>query len=57
MTRDSKGKYAKAERTAPLLTRKAPTRRSKGVSQGNRTRASKRRRAALALFGVTLDAR
>ncbi len=54
MTRDSKGRYSKAERTAPLLTRKAPTRRSMGVAKGNRTKASKRRRAALAMFGVYL---
>jgi hypothetical protein len=57
MTRDSHGKFARAERTAPLLTRKAVTARSKAVAQGNRTRRSNERRRALAMFGVTLDAR
>ncbi len=52
--RDNRGKYAKPERTAPLLVRKAVTARSKAVSRGNRTRASNRRRAALAMFGVVL---
>lgn len=57
MTRDSHGKFARAERTAPLLVRKAATARSKAVAQGNRTRRSNERRRALAMFGVTLDAR
>ncbi len=55
--RDNRGKYAKPERTAPLIVRKALTARSKAVSLGNRTRRSNERRRALAMFGVTLDAR
>ena len=52
--RASDGRFAVAERTAPVLVRKAKTRRSAAVAKGNRTRASKRRRAALAMFGVAL---
>lgn len=52
--RDNRGKFTRAERTAPLLVRKAVTARSKGVAQGNRLRASLRRRRALAMFGVYL---
>jgi hypothetical protein len=52
--RDNRGKYAKPERTAPLIVRKAATVRSKAVAKGNRTRASNRGRAALAMFGVVL---
>lgn len=53
--RASNGRYTRAELTAPLLVRKAVTARSLGVARGNRTRASMRRRAALAMFGIYLD--
>ncbi len=55
--RDNRGKYAKPERTAPLIVRKVATKRGLAVAKGNRTRASIRRRRALAMFGVTLDDR
>lgn len=52
--RDNRGRYAKPERTAPIITRKAVTKRGLAVGKGNRTRASVRRRKALAMFGVVL---
>ena len=52
--RDNRGKYAKPERTAPMIVRKAVTRRSLAVSKGNATRRSNERRRALAMFGVVL---
>jgi hypothetical protein len=52
--RNSRGRFDRPEITAPLIVRKAKTARSEGVARGNRTRASMRRRAALAMFGVYL---
>jgi len=52
--RDNRGKYAKPERTAPLIVRKVATKRGLAVARGNRTRRSNERRKALAMFGVVL---
>jgi hypothetical protein len=52
--RNNRGRFDRPERTAPLIVRKALTARSAAVAKGNRTRASKWRRACLALFGVVL---
>jgi hypothetical protein len=55
--RDNRGRYAKPERTAPIIVRKAVTKRGLAVATGNRTRRSNERRRALAMFGVYLDDR
>ena len=48
--RDNRGKYAKPERTAPLIVRKVATKRGLAVARGNRTRRSNERRRALATY-------
>lgn len=52
--RNSRGRFDRPERTAPLIVRKAKSPRSDAVAKGNRQRASKRRQACLAKFGVVL---
>jgi hypothetical protein len=52
--RNSRGRFDRPEITAPLIVRKAKSARSAAVAKGNRTRASKWRRACLAKFGVTM---
>ena len=52
--RDRSGASNSLTLDRPLIVRKALTARSAAVAKGNRTRASKWRRACLALFGVVL---